>query len=361
MPRKPPRRTTTPDDEPERRIFPPSPFIEPDPDEETLAQVVDQFGPGDLQIKVYKISDGVESFCHTFNAATEANEESVRRLGYGPGRYNLKIIIGGVFRKVQQIAIAERQGGDPQQQRPQENAVLEMMKQQNLMLQNLLTSLIANKAQASGGVGEVVAAMRDMQAMNPAQVMTPELIKSWVDVGRTLSGNGGGADDEWGWIKDIAKSAAPALVPLIMQRPPVPEPRNVTPQPQPQIESQPEVQQMSIKLKLALEFLKQKCIAKKDPGLYIDWIIDNHENADFQQLIRAVVTQEFSAFTAIDPEIGTEPFVQFFRTIYDGLRSAFTGPDTVAADSGGPDGNTADARGDEQASKPSSAKSKPKK
>jgi hypothetical protein len=92
-------------------------------------------------------------------------------------------------------------------------------------------------------------------------------------------------------------------------------------------------------LKQAFAFLKRKCLAGSDPGLYIDIIVDNRDEPTYQKLIHAVLTREFSEFAALDPEIERPPFNEFFRFIYDGLRSVIKGENQMANDTGGKSGD----------------------
>jgi hypothetical protein len=96
---------------------------------------------------------------------------------------------------------------------------------------------------------------------------------------------------------------------------------------------------------MGIDFLKRKCLADSDPGLYIDWIIDNREIPPYDQLIHSILGQPFSAFVQIDPEIGKPPYEAFFTTLYNGIRSEFGGSDPKSVDTSGPRGDKPNPKG----------------
>src|SRR5262249_34701231 len=107
--KKPRKRIVTTFEEPEPESIP----VLEDPDEETLSGIVNQFGPGDVSIKVYKLLPTGREYCYT--AGPETNEETIRASGYGPGKYFMQVLINGEFRKAIPIGIAAIQtpGGAP--------------------------------------------------------------------------------------------------------------------------------------------------------------------------------------------------------------------------------------------------------
>src|SRR5262249_24360090 len=104
MPKKPPRKkivTTRYETEPEP-VIPSVPAFEEDPDEEALSGILSQFGPGDVAIKVYREGPNGQQFL--YRAGADVNEESIAAR-CGPGKYTLKVIINGEFRKAIPIEI----------------------------------------------------------------------------------------------------------------------------------------------------------------------------------------------------------------------------------------------------------------
>lgn len=86
-------------------------------------------------------------------------------------------------------------------------------------------------------------------------------------------------------------------------------------------------------IKVGIQYLKKKAIAGVDPELIIEWVANNAE--EYEALLRVVLNSEFADFVKFDPEIGTEPFVSWFKPLFDGLRSAFKQPDPMDDDTGG--------------------------
>jgi len=202
-------------------------------------------------------------------------------------------------------------------------------------------------------INDLADAMLKLQTMTQPQQsraeMSPETILQWVQLGREL-GSGGSDESLAGMLKEIAPAAIQALFAA----------RGVT-SPQQLAGMQPangnggNVDAMlQLKLKAGIAFLKRKCLNNGDPGLYVDFIVGNQDEPEFQHLIHAAVTKEFSAFVQIDPEIGKEPFEAFFKSIYDGVRQVVSESNTVAVAEAGKGGDGADVRSNGGSGKKSS-------
>lgn len=311
-----------------RRPMPDDFELPPDPDEETIASIVDQFGPGDLQIKVYKIKEGSPEYCTTLGSPAEANEEHIRGLGYGAGKFLLKIIIDGVFKKSIPIAIAEKQGSGSS---GGESQIMKMMMEQmNRMEQRL-------SAAPREPLSELASAMAQLQGMMPKpQELTPDTILKWIEVGKEIGGGASGGDSFTGMLKEIAPAALQALV---RARGNGGMAGHIDSPPSNEAEAKMFAE---MRLKMGIAFLKKKCLAGSDPLLYLEMILDNRDEAEFQQLIHACLTSDFSAFVQIDPTINDEPFEPFFRAIYDGIRSPPGANDSVDDNSTGKGGDHGD-------------------
>jgi len=329
-----------------RRLLPEADFevLPPDPEEETLSDILSQFGGVDVQIKVYRLDQGMRQYCATLTNPTEASEEFVRGLGYGAGRYVLHIIIDGAFRKALPMAIAEKIGSGGKEETPLTRLVLDRMTQ----LEQRLTVQPAREP-----INDLADAMLKLQTMTQPQQsraeMSPETILQWVQLGREL-GSGGSDESLAGMLKEIAPAAIQALFAA----------RGVT-SPQQLAGMQPangnggNVDAMlQLKLKAGIAFLKRKCLNNGDPGLYVDFIVGNQDEPEFQHLIHAAVTKEFSAFVQIDPEIGKEPFEAFFKSIYDGIRQVVSESNSMAVVEAGKGGDSADVRSNGGSGKKSS-------
>jgi hypothetical protein len=109
-------------------------------------------------------------------------------------------------------------------------------------------------------------------------------------------------------------------------------------------------------IKAGIAYLKKKVIAGVDPELIIEWIVNNAE--EYQGLLAIILNQQFADIAKFDPEIGAEPFVGWFLSLFNGLRSAFTGPRPVDNDSGGDVGDESDVGNHGEPRKERSAKPK---
>lgn len=321
---------------------------EDDPGEQALEEIRAQFGAGDCQLKVFKIEDGVEYYCHTFTSPKELNEEAIKKLKRGGGRYNVKAIINGVFRYVIPFAILDDLPGHVASNgngSTTSDAVLAMLQKQN----ELLMTAIIKRPDIAGErepVSQLVDAVAKMQAMNKPPELSIDTIMKCIELGKSLGG--GGSDDSLtGMVKEVVKGAAPAIAGMLAQRGGVPD------QPMRTVSGVPasvEGQDMNVieqaMLKAGIEFLKKKAIQGSDPELYVHLIADNEDDPKFQKLITRIINEDFSAFVSIDAELGKEPFAKFFKHVYDRLRSIYTQSNPVAEDQRGETWNDGNAPGD---------------
>ena len=93
-----------------------------------------------------------------------------------------------------------------------------------------------------------------------------------------------------------------------------------------------------------LSFFKQKALAGKDPGFWIDYIFENTEEPGVQAMLYAIrqgATLEH--LLAFDPEIGQNPTLTFwFREVYNGVRAGLQSD----VDSGGEGGDASHVASD---------------
>src|SRR5215470_15028819 len=205
LPTKKPRKrivTTFEDAEPAEASVP---ALELDPDEETLSSIMGQFGPGDVVIKVYRQTpNGLE---YLYPAGPEVNEESVRA-SCGPGRYILKVIISGEFRKAIPINI-----GQTLQQQQGGNGGAPGYDFQRMIfdrLQQLEQRLLQPQAEREP-INSVADALVKLNTLGGRTdpLITVETIMKCIEIGKELGGKGG---DDWkGIIADVAKEAMPVV------------------------------------------------------------------------------------------------------------------------------------------------------
>jgi len=301
------------------------------PPETTADNILKQFGPG-VQIKVYKVVRGLRQYCGYLTTWSNI-EEDVAALGFGSGEYSISILEDGEVKHVMPLGIAEKvmgavaTSGDPS---------LRVLLDQMARLIDRLANPPQREREPVNDLADALVKMHGMVQQPQSTQLTPATIMEWIQLGKELAGSpGGGGDDLWSVLKEIG---APIIQGVMAAR----NGQQVNPQqiaaPQQQSEGQMRAM-LEAKLKLGIMFLKKKALAGSDPELYVDLIVDNRESEDYATLIHTILNGVFSAFIQIDPVINREPFEQFFRAVYDGVRSVFTQKDSVEAAVTGPKGN----------------------
>lgn len=328
MPRK--KRITTEEFvEEERQFVPPDPrLVEED---ETLDHALKELGGGDgLELKYYLVkASGTE-----FKAVSPVVISEVQLQDMVPegGRWEVRIYVNGEFRDRRFIAIGSRPGGVPMNGHGSgsDSYLREQMA-------DLKSELRLMRSAPQSSALELAQAMAALQAISqPRESTNPlETVKLAMELAKMIKGVPEEDGSFLGIVKDVVKEAGPSLLQGLMKGNPA-LPPSAIPTPSPD-------EQTTAALKQGIAFLKKKALAGADPGLYIDFAIDNREGELFAPILHAVLTQQFEIFAAVDPEISKPPYVEFFRTIYDGLRSNFTPTDSVVLSGSGPTGNVSDA------------------
>jgi hypothetical protein len=306
-----------------------------DPADATLRSIAAQFGGGDVLVKVYRQSGTGKEYC--YSGGVDINEESIRASGYGPGKYLLQILINGELRKSIPIAIAGPVNGGIAAQ--PEGGLSKLLLDRLTMLEQRLLRPV--EREPINDLADAMLKISQIQNQSTPKDLPIDTLMKCIELGKSLAGESGG--DFGSVVKDVLKESLPMISSFLSagRGAAAPESKGLAPSTAAPTTEAEAVDLFEQQLKGVLVYLKRKCIAGSDPGLYIDWVVENRDEAIYQHLIRAAVTSEFSKFAALDPEISQPPYDQFFRTIYDGLRSAFAPADSVAVDPGGAHGNKA--------------------
>lgn len=331
--------------------------ITPDPEEESLERMVAQFGTG-LVVKVYKIEQGQRGYCCNLDSPQGMTEDTIRELGFGPGRYLLHFYKDGELRDARDIILLEKPGISTaivraQPQEATESPMMRLLMQQMGEMQKLILAMIQGGTQREREpISELAAALKSMHEMSATQKELPsEMLLKVLEMGVSIASAKGGDDSLMGTIREIAKDFAPHLVPALLGARQAPaQPAHQLAQPQQTLPSQSPMDPDTIKLKQGLNYLKGQCMKQLDPLLFVDLIGANADSEPYASLIRRILTSEFSAFETIDPDLRAEPYHAFFLAIFNGLRSAFAREDTVEGDPGGEGGNDGDIARDAKAS-----------
>lgn len=104
-------------------------------------------------------------------------------------------------------------------------------------------------------------------------------------------------------------------------------------------------EQNKLMLVSAIQWLKKKALAGKDPELQVDFIIDNFDDPTSRALAATMLNQPFDEIGKLDPEIMQEPLRSWFQRVYDLLREAVKNADTTI--DAGKSGIIPDSAGDE--------------
>jgi hypothetical protein len=319
-------------------------IVEDDPDTETLDYALRQFDDRNgLELKYYLAQPGGSAFIGAYpDIIPEAQLQEWYPSG---GKFEIRIYIHGEFRDRKFMMIAPRPGG----------SVGNGNGSHDPYLREILTELRTMRQAPQTSVGELAQALKALHEIRPPESNNTAFLEA-IKLGIQLSGGKVPIeeDDSFGGIvKGVLKEAGPSIVQGLLASRQVPNgPPNqlaaAPPAPTPEA-------QMGLVLKAGIQFLKKKAMAGADPELYIAFALDNCEDERFAPIIHAILTQDFSAFATLDAEISQPPYEQFFRTLYDGIRSEFSKANPVATAPSGSGGNVRNITND---AKPSKARSK---
>ncbi len=305
--------------------------------DDAIQRLLSQYGNDDVVAKVYEQkSTGEEMFLYIIPQPTpeKVSEEAVRGMNKGRGgKFKLQFLVNGEVRATQLLFMADAPSLDPAASAPMAGGDPALLQRLLQKIESLETQIVQQRAGPREPILDMVEAMGRIQALQPKPAeFNPDSILKWIDFGKQLGG-GGGTESWASVVKEIFKEAAPVIAPILMAAS-----RNAAAQPQPNGQQLPAAQggdpvleeQM---MRQGIVYLKKKCMMRSDPGIYLDFIIDNAEEFPYSRLVSVATTQEFSAFAGLDPELNTEPYKPWFLFIFDGLRSHFGGAHTVDADS----------------------------
>lgn len=175
----------------------------------------------------------------------------------------------------------------------------------NMMLQ-MINGVFSNKQGAAGTpLGELAQAMQMLHTIAP-QTNSADLILKGMELGMKANGSGG----DWKTaLVDTAKDIAPVVVQAFGAARAQAQQGQMT-----MIQTTP-----SAMLKQGLDWLKPRIIGGLEVDLAVGWVIQNANDPMCQQLL-SHAAQGIEAFTAVDPEIGNEPYKTWFTTAIVNLR-----------------------------------------
>jgi len=297
---------------------------------EQLQAVIEQFPDAGIIAKLY---DAQGAFCYRFADARNIDEEDVRKR-CGPGEFVVRIYINSKYRQsiplpIRALLPLDRQPGDG-------SSSSSLNDRHSEFLEKLLLAFISkeNPVAASAPaptVTELIAGIAQLDTLRGKQESAMDLFQKGIEFAQSASGQADWKSDALRTVRDIAPQVLGAINGIRGNG----NGNGVMPNTEPVGELPPDAI-----IKSGIAYLKKKAIAGVDPELIIEWIANNAE--EYEPLLRVVLNSEFSTFVEFDPEIGREPFVSWFKPLFDGLRSAFKPPDSVDDNSGGNVGNPSD-------------------
>lgn len=298
---------------------------------EKLREIVEQFPHAGITVKLYD-DDG--AFCIAMPDPTNIDEEVIRRR-CGHGNFKLRIYVNGKYRQTIPLPIRQlhldpseaRNGTHSETLQPGSHSdFLERQAQRN---HELLLAAIGSARTTGPTLTEITGALANIDNLRGKQESALDMVLKGIELAKSMNG-------DTDWKSDLIRMGKDAL-PQIMngvtaimgnrnngqqtQIPPV----NAT-------NSQDSALPSAEAIKSGIGYLKKKCLAGVNPDLLIEWVVTNAD--EYQGLIRVILNKEFSEFAQYDLEIGSEPFIGWFRALFDGLRSAFSGQDPVDDDTG---------------------------
>ena len=325
-----------PDEEEERRRQPAQvEHIPPSEAELTWAAFSGKFMKAGARVKVYRRTERGRQYVF-FDTPDRIDDEIIRqfhaRQPYAaePGDYELCLEVNGEMMDPFPVSIAPQvaatAAAGPQAVGGQFGEVLRLLQAQNERLEARLM------AQERTPMSEMLQCIVQLDALRGQKETNIETLTKAIELGKSLAGGGGTTDADF-W-KSIIAEAAPHVAPIIANMlsknggmpPGLPPPQQV---PVGGVQVNDATEQMIFRQ--VLGGMKKKALAGSDPLLYVDVVMDNQEEPLYGRLIQRIVEQDFSTFTALDPDIANPPYHSFFRAIYDGIRQQFIPADSVAA------------------------------
>lgn len=309
-----------------------------------VQNILDSVGPGEIKIKILKWGPKGKSYCFSLDGGPV--DEDFIQSQFGGGRFQGQIFKNGIYTGNSfELNIADRVASAGGASGGMADLQARMMQQQIDFLKDII---LRNGQQQQTPVGELADALTKVNAMTGGNgggmgEKAVELILKGIELGKAIGGNG--KDESW---SDVIREALPVVGEMMQQR----KQANGQPRERAQVQAAnalPEADHSDV-IRQGIAYLKGKAITGRDPGLYVDWMIDNAEEPQYQPILHFILTSEFSALEQIDPEIGKPPYSDFFRSVYDGLRSAFEQQNSMELDTGGPSGDGGNVKKDGKSS-----------
>lgn len=311
-------------------------------DAQMLREATAHWGPPtDVQVRVTKLLGGDQGTSYCFTTDAESFSEDYLAENFGPGRYSLKLLVNRAYKGTRYLSIAPRLKPANGAMLTPESMQISMLQQQLQWNQTLLQQLLKAGNPQHTPMNELAEAVRTVHSLNGGGNGTqPDMMERVISAfmrGLDLGKDTGGGGDWKSDLVRVVREAVPAIAPAIASGA-LMNKNGQQPGATPINESE------AVLLQQGIAKLKKMVLMNVDPDLVVDWIQSNAE--EYKHILSRIVRVDFAQFCSIDPEIGTEPYVTWFKQVYDGLRSAFQTTFGMVPDSGGPSGDTPDTTSD---------------
>jgi hypothetical protein len=315
---------------------------------EQFQAIIEQFPDAGITAKLY---DSEGKYCYRVPDPASIDEDVIRKR-CGAGDFNLRIYVNGKYRQAIPLPIRQLLSSESDNNANSLPGVVsfdtrhsEFLERQAQRNHELLLAAIGSKNSSGTSVTDLVAALSQLDGLRGKPENATDILMKGIQLAQSLEGKTDWKTDVLRTVQDIAPKALDLLSGKQVPGP-VPGGQPTMPiNPQQQSALPPDAI-----IKAGLGFLKKKAIGGVDPELIVDWIEANAEDEQYQILLHAVFTLSFEDVVKYDPEIGTGPFLPFFRQLYDGLRSRFSPANSMDVDSRGIMGDSDNAGNNGQSS-----------
>jgi hypothetical protein len=322
----------------------PQPFSSYDENDQALLELREKYGPAPLLLKVYKVGQGRPQYQFEVEGSDLDEAEIQRRCPLG-GNFSVKVHIEGKIRDTIFLNIAPLPISTTNITPISENnTVLNMMREQNAMLQNLLISILTKPApQQNTVMADVVSAWTMINSQSKNNDLLAIILPKIFD--KALDGSGNESDWKTELLK-VAKDVAPVIVSATMNNrnsagvngnQPVylENPTQEYPQIPMAIQTQPQNQDIIALVKKGINYFKPKIRSNMLPvGLAIDWILCNADNPEFQPIIHMALNKDFNDWVAMDPDLANEPFKSWLTELIAEVKNAYESQNSEQPEAG---------------------------
>lgn len=327
--------------------------VKADPDEETIASIVESLGVENLRCRVYRQDTYGRPRFVTSLPATYISEEFLQEK-FGGGAYVVHFLNEkGQYAKSKTLRIenpvdspAVEPASEKWMPQPPENAPpaepgfgqMEMIREEMRSQKELMLELIRqignnNRNSTLNELAQAIAMLRETTAPPAGGASVVSEMIGILKQGIEIGASGGVPEKSW---KDIAYDALKVAPAFLSQLRGAPEGGGT----HPNGGEDPMIQN----LRAMIAYLKPKAMAHKDVGLWVDVVMDNREDPQWQPLLAYINVPYEVLAQKVDPELLDPRYRPWFEGLFMGIKNALTAsqiPGDVDSDGSGGDGDDA--------------------